>query len=314
MAANLARVMARAGQRTLLIDADLRRPVEAAQFGVDGSLGLSQLLAGTVSIHDVIQADPRSKLSLIPAGEVPPNPSELLGSRRMHELVTELSREYFVIIDAPPVLAVTDAQLLARHTDGAIIVAVPGRTRVEGISRAVESIRAVGGAVYGAVMNRASGNRLTRLAYGDAEYGYSAYGYVSKDYSYGYAKGQATGPEAEVEVAEDVLTAPVPATVVPETPQPVTGNPALGADDPAPQTEDLPDPVPAAAVGPGDDDDGEAMYGPDGRALDVYGSDDETDRDGADAWAEDANERSAAATSRPRRGRRAVVDPDSAPR
>ena len=321
VAANLARVMARAGQRTLLIDADLRRPVEAAQFGVDGSLGLSQLLAGTVSLHDVIQADPRSKLSLIPAGEVPPNPSELLGSRRMHELVTELSREYFVIIDAPPVLAVTDAQLLARHTDGAIIVAVPGRTRVEGISRAVESIRAVGGTVYGAVMNRASGNRLTRLAYGDAEYGYSAYGYASKAYSYGYAKGQATGPEAEVEVAEDVLTAPVPATVVPETPRPVTGAP--GADDPAPQAsapattteapvpqaDDLTDPVPAAVGDPGDedddgeDDDGEALYDPDGRALDVYGQD------------ADPREDSTSAVPHRRRGRRAAgVDPDAAPR
>lgn len=323
VAANLGRVMARAGQRTLLIDADLRRPVEAAQFGVDGSLGLTQLLAGTVSIHDVIQADPRSKLSLIPAGEVPPNPSELLGSRRMHELVTELSREYFVIIDAPPVLAVTDAQLLARHTDGAIIVAVPGRTRVEGISRAVESIRAVGGTVYGAVMNRASANRLTRLAYGDAEYGYSAYGYASKAYSYGYAKGQATGPEVEVEVAEDVLTAPVPATVVPETPRPVTGapasqgdagaprsyTPASSANDPEPQADALTDPVPAAVGDPGDedddgeDDDGEALYGPDGRALDVYGQD------------ADPREDSTSVGPHQRRGRRAAaVDPDAASR
>lgn len=219
VAANLARVMARAGQRTLLIDADLRRPVEAKQFGLDGSLGLSQLLAGTVTLEDVLQQDPQSKLVIMPAGEVPPNPSELLGSRRMHELVNELSREYFVIIDAPPVLAVTDAQLLARHTDGAIIVAVPGRTRVEGISRAVDSIRAVGGTVYGAVMNKASGNRLTRIAYGDAEYGYSAYGYASRAYSYGYAKGQPTGPESEVEVADDVLAAPAPATVVPEVPE-----------------------------------------------------------------------------------------------
>lgn len=216
VAANLARVMARAGQRTLLVDADLRRPVEAQQFGVDGALGLSQLLAGTVALPDVLQQDPRSRLVVLPAGEIPPNPSELLGSRRMHELVRELSRDHFVIIDAPPVLAVTDAQLLARHTDGAILVAVPGRTRVEGISRAIESIRGVGGTVFGVVMNRASGSRITRLAYGDAEYGYSAYGHAAKGYSYGYSKGQVTGPEAEVEVADDVLAAPTPDIVVPE--------------------------------------------------------------------------------------------------
>lgn len=218
VAANLARVMSRAGQRTLLIDADLRRPVEARQFGLDGAVGLSQLLAGTVSLSDVIQEVPGGMLSILPAGEVPPNPSELLGSRRMHELVRELEREYFVIVDAPPVLAVTDAQLLTRHADGAILVAIPGRTRVEGLSRAVDSVRGVGGKVFGVVMNRASKGRINRIAYGDAEYGYSAYGYGSRGYAYGYSKGEITGPEAEVEVPEDVAAAPAPETVVPESP------------------------------------------------------------------------------------------------
>lgn len=218
VAANLARVMAGAGQRTLLIDADLRRPVIAKQFGIDGAVGLTQLIAGAVCADDVTHQIRDSRLSVLPAGQIPPNPSELLGSKRMNELVTELSRSSFVIIDAPPVLAVTDAQLLARHTDGAILVAVPGRTRVEGLTRAVEAIRGVSGKVYGVVMNRASRSRITRVAYGDAEYGYSAYGYASKRYSYGYSKGLPTGPESEVEVADDVLVAPVPAGVVPEDP------------------------------------------------------------------------------------------------
>lgn len=233
VAANLARVMSRAGQRTLLIDADLRRPVEARQFGIDGSVGLSQLLAGGVDLADVIIEDPASRVRILPAGEIPPNPSELLGSRRMHELVAALSEEYFVIIDAPPVLAVTDAQLLARHTDGAILVAVPGRTRSEGATRAVEAIRGVGGKVFGVVMNRAPQGRLTRMAYGDAEYGYSAQGYGSRKYAYGYAKGQVTGPEAEVEVADDVVRAETPQSVVPEQSAPAhthTGDPAPASD------------------------------------------------------------------------------------
>lgn len=257
VAAHLARVMARAGQRTLLIDADLRRPVEAQQFGVDGSIGLSQLLAGTVALADVLQADPDSRLTVLPAGEVPPNPSELLGSRRMHELVAELSEDYVIVIDAPPVLAVTDAQLLSRHADGAILVAVPGRTRIEGLTRAVEAIRGVGGTVYGVVMNRASASRLTRLAYGDAEYGYSAYGYGSQRYSYGYAKGRVTGPEAEIEVADDVVTAPTPASVVPEGPGAAgtgTAPAGLGGHRAGPAAASAPEPATGPAPDPHEGD------------------------------------------------------------
>lgn len=183
VAANLARVMARAGQPTLLVDADLRRPMVADEFGIDGAVGLSQVLAGAVSLEDATQPSGTRGLSLLPAGQVPPNPSELLGSRRMHELVEELSRRFFVIVDAPPVLAVTDAQLLARHADGAIVVAVAGRTRSIGLSRSIESIRGVDAKVYGVVFNRASSSRFTRLAYGDAEYGYGGGGYER----YGYA-------------------------------------------------------------------------------------------------------------------------------
>lgn len=196
VAANLARVMARAGQPTLLIDADLRRPMIAQQFSVDGEVGLSQLLAASVSLEDVAEPTAVPLLTLLPAGQIPPNPSELLGSRRMQELIEELSRQYFVIIDAPPVLAVTDAQLLTRHADGAILVAVPGQTRTAAMQKAVEAIRAVNGTVYGAVLNRASTGRLNRLAYGDAVYGYSAYG------KYGYGAlggydGSVVVPDAE---------------------------------------------------------------------------------------------------------------------
>ncbi|MGP9603784.1 polysaccharide biosynthesis tyrosine autokinase [Brachybacterium sp. AOP42-E1-35] len=220
VAANLARVMARAGQPTLLIDADLRRPMVADQFGVDGAIGLSQLLAASVSLEDAAQHSSVAKLTLLPAGQVPPNPSELLGSRRMKELITELSREYFVIIDAPPVLAVTDAQLLARHADGAILIGVPGKSRMIGLTRSVEAIRGIGAKVYGVVLNRASASRFTRLAYGDAEYGYAAYG----TYGYGAATGYDDGalvPDAEdvdVEQADGPAEPLAPATSSPTEP------------------------------------------------------------------------------------------------
>ena len=185
---NLGRVMARAGQRTILIDADMRKPMQATEFGIDGGVGLSQVLAGTVTLEEAVQRVGDSRLVLLPAGQIPPNPSELVGSRRMYDLIAELSKEFFVIVDAPPVLAVTDAQLLARHTDGAILVAVPGRTRSEVLSRAVGSIHGIGARVLGVVLNRASTSRLTRLTYGDAEYGFSNYGYgkyMKKGYGYG---------------------------------------------------------------------------------------------------------------------------------
>lgn len=199
VASNLARVIARSGQRTLLIDADMRRPVIGKAFQLDTEVGLSQLLIGSVTADQAIQRVDGTRLWVLPAGQIPPNPSELLGSRRMHDLIAELSTQFFVIVDAPPVLAVTDAQLLSRHTDGAIIVSVPGSTRAEGLRKAVESIRGVGSAVFGVVLNRAKTSRITRLAYGDAEYGYSSYG----AYAYGGKKGYGYGvvePETDAEI------------------------------------------------------------------------------------------------------------------
>lgn len=139
------------------IDADLRLPVVATEFGVDGEVGVSQLL---------------------------------VGSRQMKELVAELSTEYFVIVDAPSVLAVTDSQLLTRHADGAILGAVPGATRTLSVERAIETLRSVGAKVYGAVLIRASTSRFTRIAYGDDEYGDGAYGRYGGRYRYSgnYAK------------------------------------------------------------------------------------------------------------------------------
>lgn len=258
VSANLARVMARAGQPTLLIDADLRRPKVAEEFGVDGSVGLSQLLAGAVMLDAAVQPTSTPMLSLLPAGQVPPNPSELLGSRRMKELIEELSGQFFIIVDAPPVLAVTDAQLLSRHTDGAILVAVPGRSRSIAVSRAIESLRSIGGKVYGIVLNRASQSRFTRLAYGDAEYGYGAYGRYAYGGKNGYAQAEAQIADIEIAdaggPAEPLTESAVPAPPVEENTGPRRRRAAAPAAAPsAPAAAPAPAPSAAPSAAPSDE-------------------------------------------------------------
>lgn len=255
VAANLARVMARAGQPTLLVDADLRRPMIAQQFSVDGEVGLSQLLAASVSLEDVAEPTTVPLLTLLPAGQIPPNPSELLGSRRMQELIEELSRQYFVIIDAPPVLAVTDAQLLTRHSDGAILVAVPGQTRTAAMQKAVEAIRAVNGTVYGAVLNRASTGRLNRLAYGDAVYGYSAYGKYGYGALGGYDESAVVPDSEEVDVEQaggpaepGPASAPAAAVAAPDAPRPADTEAPRRAAQASPRPEAQPVAHPARAA------------------------------------------------------------------
>ena len=158
----------------------------ARAFDVDDSVGLSQVLAGTASLHDAIQPTDQTGLRLLTAGTIPPNPSELLGSHRMEALIEQLARDHFVVLDAPPLLPVTDAALLTRSADGALLVVVQGKTRQEEVERASASLRAVGGKVLGAVLNRASGSRLNKMRYG-GEYVY-AYG---RGYGYGQEYVQA---------------------------------------------------------------------------------------------------------------------------
>ncbi|WP_058235180.1 polysaccharide biosynthesis tyrosine autokinase [Devriesea agamarum] len=211
VAGNLARVLARSGQKTLLIDADLRRPVVYEEFGLDGSLGLTQLLSGAAGLDDCLIPSNVPNLQVLPAGQIPPNPSELLGSHRMESLLRELRKEYFIVIDAPPILPVTDGVLLARHADGAILVIGAGKARREVLKRAVDQLRTVDAKVLGAVINQASTKFVKRLAYGDAEYGYGVYGYSAYGYGSGYVKGSGrkrggsdSHAETDVEVIPEV--------------------------------------------------------------------------------------------------------------
>ena len=151
---NLARVLARAGESVLLIDADLRRPTVAARMGLDSQLGLSDVLTGRGSLQDLtIDVDP-GHLAVLPAGTVPPNPSELLGSEAMAHLLATVERQYdYILFDAPPLLPVTDAVVLAAQTGGAIVVARSGLVRRPQLETALGLLEAGSVTLLGLVLN-----------------------------------------------------------------------------------------------------------------------------------------------------------------
>ncbi|MHA7124977.1 CpsD/CapB family tyrosine-protein kinase [Janibacter indicus] len=125
------------GERVVLVDADLRRSAVARAFDLNGgAVGLTEVLADTITLPDALQDTDVPGLQILASGATPPNPSELLGSHRMEQLVEELSQRYFVILDAPPLLPVTDAVLLTRSADAAVLVVAAGRTHKEALDRA----------------------------------------------------------------------------------------------------------------------------------------------------------------------------------
>src|SRR5262249_51327776 len=146
---NLAIALAQGGARVCLVEGDLRRPCFAEYLGVESAAGLTSVLIGAVDLDDVLQpwGDGRvgdGRIEVLPRGPVPPNPSELLGSRGMADIIDTLSARFdIVLIDAPPLLPVTDAAVLATRADGTLVVACVGRTRREELRRAVEALHAV---------------------------------------------------------------------------------------------------------------------------------------------------------------------------
>ncbi|RPF26400.1 polysaccharide biosynthesis tyrosine autokinase [Georgenia muralis] len=183
---NLAMAMADAGARVLLVDADLRNPSVARTMGLEGAAGLTTILLGRATVDDVVQQWRGTTLSVLPAGQVPPNPSELIASAAMESLFAELAQRHdFILIDSPPVVPVIDAVLLNRLTGGTLMVVAMERTTKKHLASALKSLATVDVKVAGFALNMVP----TR---GESSY----YGYGRR----AYGTPPETGPDPDTEV------------------------------------------------------------------------------------------------------------------
>lgn len=173
VATNLAISLANTGASVVLVDADLRKPSVAKFMGVDGSVGLSNVLVGMVELADVLHPWGKLGLFVLPSGRIPPNPSELLGSAEMQRLVDHLTESFdYVIIDSPPVLAVTDAAVMSRLVGGTIVVAGIGVARRNDIVAALDALGGIANRIVGIVLMRVPSKGP------DAYYHYGRYEYA----------------------------------------------------------------------------------------------------------------------------------------
>jgi capsular exopolysaccharide synthesis family protein len=169
LSCNVAIALAEAGWRVLLIDADLRRPKVAEYLGLDGGVGLTDVLVGDVQVGDVVQRWGEKSLLVLPSGSTPPNPSELLGSKAMADLLLALRESAdIVIVDTAPLLAVTDGVVVAVQADGALLVTQQGRTSSSQVAAAARSLHSVSVRLLGCVLN------MAKMPKADA-YQYEAY-------------------------------------------------------------------------------------------------------------------------------------------
>ncbi|EPC89475.1 tyrosine-protein kinase YwqD, partial [Lacticaseibacillus paracasei subsp. paracasei CNCM I-4649] len=175
VSANVAVTWAQAGKKVLLIDADLRRPTVHATFRKLNLDGVTTVLTGKAKPEEVIEQTFVTNLSVISSGAVPPNPSELLNSKRMADLL-DWARQNFdiIVLDAPPVLAVSDVQVLVPKTDGVVVVANIGKTLKGDLRRTVEVLKLAKAKILGSV-------ERVKAKHGDRGYGYGyGYGYQSQ--------------------------------------------------------------------------------------------------------------------------------------
>lgn len=168
---NIALALAEAGHNVVLVDGDMRRPMLHRYLDLVGTVGFSTVLSGAASLDEALQKTRFSGLTVLTAGAMPPNPSELLGSRSARNLLSELRAKFdYVVVDSTPLLAVTDAAILGTAADGVLVVAKFGQTKRDQLTHAVENLKNVGAPVLGAV--------FTMLPIrGRGSYGY--YGYYS---------------------------------------------------------------------------------------------------------------------------------------
>ncbi len=156
MSANIAATFAQGGKRVILLDADMRRPSIHQFFELPNSQGLTTLLrTEDAALASIAQQTDEPNLRVITTGPLPPNPAELLGSQRMRDVLAKLAADAdLVVIDSPPLHAVTDAAVLAAEADGTLLVIHAGKTRRGAVSQAAEALQRVGANVVGVALNR----------------------------------------------------------------------------------------------------------------------------------------------------------------
>ncbi|MDX8344141.1 CpsD/CapB family tyrosine-protein kinase [Rossellomorea sp. YZS02] len=153
-AANLAVVFAQEGKKVLLVDADMRKPTAHYTFGLNNTFGLTNVLTRQKELMDVTNTTDLSDMDVLTCGPIPPNPAELLSSRAMVHFLEEAYKNYSkVIFDTPPILAVSDGQVLANQCDGTILVISSGTTEIEGAQKAKETLDAAKAKLLGVVLN-----------------------------------------------------------------------------------------------------------------------------------------------------------------
>ncbi len=179
LSANLAIVMAQTGAKVMLVDADMRKPSQHRNFKVPRALGLSKVLGGLNTLEECVCREVKPNMDFLPAGTIPPNPSELLGSPRMAALLEELEEKYdYIFIDMPPLCVVADALVVAPMAAGVVLVTRYKQTTYEEVNEAVESVARSNATLLGVVI---SDVKSERIGYG--RYHYEKYRYYR---SYGY--------------------------------------------------------------------------------------------------------------------------------
>ncbi|MDQ0118072.1 capsular exopolysaccharide synthesis family protein [Pseudarthrobacter defluvii] len=154
-ATNLALAIAQAGQSVCLIDADLRRPMIHEYLGLDRNAGLTTALVGSADVNDLLQPWGSDNLYVLTSGQIPPNPSELLGSEEMMQLLRRLEAAFdTIVIDAPPLLPVTDAAVLSQYVGGVVLIVGSQKLKQPDLQKSINALKLVGSTLLGVVLNR----------------------------------------------------------------------------------------------------------------------------------------------------------------
>jgi len=201
LVSNLAVAMAHAGQKVIVLDADFRKPSQHKIFEVDEEAsGVTELLAGGGALDEAIQSTGVERLDMLPCGQIPPNPSEMLNSQAFGGLLAELSERYDrILVDAPPVLSLADARVLGARCDAALLVLRAEKSSRKPSQQAVESLLSVGTRILGVVINGVAGRNR---GYGYYDYGqYYQYGYYGRELAETRGKSEKDGTAAAANVA-----------------------------------------------------------------------------------------------------------------